>query len=143
MKEIKDLVEEVFEKGYLMSLGVADEGGVWVADVIFIWEEGFIYWLSDPDVRHSKAVLKNPQVAATITVSNGKGEDNIGLQIEGMVEKVEGDVMSVAIAHRLKRGKPAPKELGEILEGDSWYRMKPTKIELIYEPLFGFEKREL
>lgn len=92
--------------------------------------------------RHSQAISKNHIVAATITISNNPGEKNIGLQIEGIAEKVEGDMLEVARQHRKKRGKPEPEKEGETLdEGKSWYQLKPTKIELIYEPLFGFEKK--
>jgi hypothetical protein len=33
-EEIKKLILEVLEVGHLMSLATADEGGVWVSDVI-------------------------------------------------------------------------------------------------------------
>lgn len=144
MNEIKEIIREVLNKGYLMSLGVYD-GGVWVSDVIYVHTDNLeIYWLSETKSRHSQTILKNPQVAATITVSNNPGEKNIGLQIEGRAEKIEGDILEIAVKHRLKRKRPAPKKLGEILgEGESWYKLNPTTIELIYEPKFGFEKRKI
>ena len=50
----------------------------------------------------------------------------------------------MTIKHRQKRGKPPPAKPGEILDpGESWYRLKPAAIELIYEPLFGFEKQKI
>lgn len=145
MEDIKKLIKEVLRKGYLMSLATHDNGGVWVSDVIFVETNSFeLYWLSEVNSRHSKAVINNSQVAATITLSNNVGEKNIGLQIEGKAEKIEGDILEIAIKHRLKRGKPAPKKLGEILgNSESWYKLTLSKIELIYEPLFGFEKKKL
>jgi uncharacterized protein YhbP (UPF0306 family) len=143
MEDIKSLILEVLEKGYLMSLGTHDDGGVWVCDVIYIFDEDLnIYWMSDPDTRHSKTVLKNPQVAGTITVS-GQGEDNLGIQFEGMAEKIEGMRWDLAKKHYAKRKKTEPKESDDVLQGDSWYMIKPKKIELIYERLFGFEKQKL
>ena len=38
-EETKELILEVLEKGYLMSLGTQDGGGVWVADVIYVYDE--------------------------------------------------------------------------------------------------------
>lgn len=145
MKNAKDLIKEVLEKGYLISLGTEDENGIWVSDVIYVHTEKLeLYWLSETKSRHSTAILNNPQVAATITLSNNPGEKNIGLQIEGKAEKIEGDILEIAIKHRLKRKKEAPKKEGEILgKGESWYKLTPTKIELIYEPIFGFEKKKL
>lgn len=140
---IRQLIQEVLGKGYLMSLGTTDEGGVWVSDVIYVYDDGLnIYWMSDPDVRHSQSISKNPRVAGTITVS-GQGEDNLGIQFDGIAEKIEGPRFDCALKHYVKRKKPAPKETDDVLQGDSWYRLRPKKIELIHEKLFGFEKKIL
>jgi uncharacterized protein YhbP (UPF0306 family) len=145
MKSIEVLVQEVLAKGHLMSLATIDDGGPWVSDVIYVHREPLeIFWMSDSNTRHSQAIHKDTRVAATITIGDGKGGTNIGLQISGTAEKVEGDILEVAAKHRAKRGKPAPQKEGEVLEGsESWYRLKPTKIELIYEPHFGFEKKKI
>src|SRR6185295_12930103 len=135
--DIKSLIKEVLEKGYLMSLGTHDEGGVWVSDVIFIHDDDLnLYWMSDPDVRHSKAVLQNPKIAGTITANLPK-EDNLGIQFHGVAEKIEGARHDLAKKHYAKRRKQEPRETEDVLQGDDWYMLKPTKIELIYEKLFG------
>ena len=143
--DLKKLVREVLEKGYLMSLGICDSGGVWVSDVIYVHNDNFeIFWISQISRRHSKAIEKNPEVAATITVSNGKGEPNMGIQVAGRAEKLDSDVLDLGIKHRQKRGKKPPKNAGEILDSDeSWYKLSPDTIELIYEPLFGFGKKKV
>lgn len=140
-EEIKKFVGEVLEKGYLMSLGTVDGGGVWVADVIYIYDDALnLYWMSDPHARHSQALVQNPQMAGTITVS-GQGDDNLGIQFEGVAEKIEGARHDLALKHYAKRKKTAPLETDDVLRGDSWYVLRPRKIELIYEKLFGFEKQ--
>ena len=142
-ENIKDLIKEVLEKGYLMSLATLDDGGVWVSDVIYIFDEYLnIYWMSDPDVRHSKALLKSPKIAGAIT-SNEPKEDNLGIQFEGIAQKIEGARYDLAKKHYAKRKKPQPKESDDILQGDYWYMLKPKKIELIHERLFGFNKQKL
>lgn len=141
--DIKDLIKDVLEKGYLASLATQDDGGIWVSDVIYIYDEDLnIYWMSDPDVRHSQAILKNPKVAGTITVS-GKGENNLGLQFEGIANKIAGHRFDLAKKHYAKRNKSEPKETDDVLQGDSWYILRPSKIELIAEEHFGFEKKLL
>ncbi|MDO8492420.1 MAG: pyridoxamine 5'-phosphate oxidase family protein [bacterium] len=141
-KEIKQLIKEVLDKGYLMSLATVDSGGAWVSDVIYIYDDNLgIYWMSDPDVRHSQAVTNNSQVAGTITVSS-QGEDNLGVQFEGVAEKIDGARYDLALKHYAKRNKPIPKETDDVLQGDSWYMLKPKKIELICEKLFGFDKKK-
>lgn len=144
-EDTKNLVLSILEQGYLMSLGTADGNGPWVSDVIYVHDKDWnLYWISETATRHSQAIQKNPKVAATITISNNQGEENVGLQIEGTAEKVSGDILEMAKQHRRKRKKPEQEKEGEILdEGESWYSLKPTKIELIYEPLFGFDKKLL
>ncbi|MBI4036457.1 pyridoxamine 5'-phosphate oxidase family protein [Candidatus Daviesbacteria bacterium] len=144
MKNIKKLIKEILDKGYLMSLGTVDGGGVWVADVIYIYDDNFnIYWISQTSRRHSKAILFHPQVAGTITVKEKPGKE-MGLQIEGLAKKIEGDILELAIKHRIKRGKVPPIKKGEVLDQDeSWYKLTPTRIELIYGPLFGYNKQLL
>ncbi len=140
---IKNLIKDVLEKGYLMSLAIVDEGGIWVADVIYIYDDILnIYWMSDSAVRHSQAIIKNNRVAGTITVSN-KGEHNVGIQFEGVAEKIDGARYDLALKHYAKRGKSVPKETEDILQGDSWYILKPKRIELICEKLFGFDKQKI
>lgn len=141
--DITNLIQEVLEKGYLMSLATLDDGGVWVSDVIYIFDDEFnIYWMSKPDRRHSEAIIKNPKVAGTITAS-AQGENNLGIQFEGLAKKVDGNRHDLALKHFAKRKKPAPKEGEDILHGSLWYVVKPNKIELIYEKLFGFGKQVL
>lgn len=141
--DIKQLIKDILDKGYLMSLATIDAGGIWVSDLIYIHDEDLnIYWMSDYDVRHSQAIVKNNNVAGTITVS-GQGENNSGIQFNGVAEKIEGNRHDLALKHCTKRGKPAPRETDDVLQGDSWYILKPKKIELICEKLFGFEKQKL
>lgn len=137
-------MKEVLKKGYLMSLATYDNGGIWVSDVIYVCDDELnIYWMSDSNTRHSQAILKNPQVAGTITVS-GKGEANLGIQFGGASSKIEESRPDLAVKHRVKRGKSLPGSEQDILEGDeSWYMVKPETIELIYEKLFGFKKQKL
>ena len=142
-QDLKPLILEVLHKGYLMSLGTVDAGGVWVSDVIYVFDDDLnIYWMSDPDVRHSQAIMKNNSVAVAIAAS-GQGEDNFGLQLAGVVSKIDGPRYDLAVKHFTKRQKPLPSETDDVLEGDSWYMLKPTFIELIHEPLFGFKKQKL
>jgi uncharacterized protein YhbP (UPF0306 family) len=142
--DIKTKIKEVLENGYLMSLATLDDSGVWVSDLIYIYDDNFnIYWMSDPDVRHSQAILKNKQIAGTITISNKNKENNLGIQFNGIAEKIEGVRYDLATKHFLKRGNLLPKEENDVLQGDSWYVLRLAKIELIDEKNFGFEKKFL
>jgi uncharacterized protein YhbP (UPF0306 family) len=143
--DLPNLIRNILEKGYLMSLGVADSGGVWVADVLYVHDNAFtLYWLSDVSVRHSKAIEQNPPVAASISLVTSPNDKEVGLQIMGKAEKVTGDIFDLAVKQCKKRGKPAPQAEGDILgPGESWYALHPSKIEIIHVPLFGWSKKEL
>lgn len=137
------LIHNVLQKASIMSLATVDDGGVWVADVIYVHDNDFtLYWMSDPNVRHSRAIDKNPEVAVTITLE-GDGKNNLGLQIAGRAEKIEGHRYDLAVKHCRKRQKPEPKESEDVLRGDSWYQLKPQIIELIHEKFYGEEKQQL
>lgn len=142
--DIKAKILEVLGRGYLMSLATQDEGGLWVADVIYIFDENFnIYWMSDPEVRHSKAVVTNGQAAGTITITNNGEKLELGIQFSGKAEKIDGPRHDLALKHFTKRGKPEPKENDDILEGDSWYMLKPSKIDLIDAEHYGWDKKSI
>lgn len=143
MSDIRTLIRQVLERGYLMSLATQDEGGLWVADVIYVHDDDLhIYWISDPQSRHSRAIAADPLVAGAITVS-GPGQDNLGIQFAGTAEKIHGPRHDLAVKHFTKRDKPVPGEDADVLEGDSWYLVRPMRIDLIHEKHFGFEKRTL
>ena len=92
MEDIKQIIKEVLEKGYLMSLATQDSEGIWVADVIYVNDNFNIYWLSQENTRHSKAIKENPKIAASITLTEKPGQPDIGIQLEGYAEKLEGDI---------------------------------------------------
>ncbi len=141
--DIKKLIKEVLEKGYLMSLGTQDEGGVWVCDVIYVFDDDFnLYWMSTDFRRHSKAIEKNPQVAVAITVS-ARDEKDFGIQINGQAAAIKEKRYDLAVPYFTKRGQKIPKEDEDFLGEHVWYVLKPKKIELICQEFFGFEKQKL
>lgn len=142
--DIKAKILEVLGKGHLMSLATLDEGGLWVSDVIYVYDDDLnVYWMSDPDVRHSQAVAKNGQVAGSITITNNGEKPELGIQFSGKAEKIDGPRYDLAKKHFLKRGKSEPEESKDVLQGDSWYVLRPTKIDLIDAENYGWEKRNL
>ena len=139
--DFKERITEVLEKGHLISLGTVDDGGVWVADLVYIFDDELnIYWMSSPDFRHSKALLENKMVGGSITVSNYSKEDNFGIQVEGVAKKIDGDRYDLTLKHLSKRGHSIPKEDDDVLNGYSWYVLTPTKIDLIDEKNLNFDK---
>ena len=51
----------------LMTIASRDEKDVWVANVYFDTDEkANVYFISPKDARHSKMILKNPNVAFSV-----------------------------------------------------------------------------
>ena len=142
--DIKARIKEILDKTHLMSLATMDDGGIWVCDVIFIYDDDFnLYWRSKLHRRHSKALLENSQVAGTITHTTKANEHNLGIQFSGNAKKIDGTRYDLAVKHAAKRNHLKPKESDDVLQGDSWYMLTPDKIELIDEENFSFEKKSL
>ncbi len=139
-ENLEKIVQEILGKGYLMSLATVDENGPWVADVIYLFDSTNLYWMSKTFRRHSQALLKEPRVACTITISNNQGEDNLGLQISGAAEKLEGPQPKLGDLAAQKRKKDSPVVPSD---DESWYKLTPNKIEIICEPRWGYDKKEL
>lgn len=155
MEDVLSLVRLVFDEGYVMSLGTTDDDGPWVADVIYVCDNEFnVYWLSDINARHSKAIGGNSRVAGTITISNKPEEKLVGVQIEGKAVEVKGDMLEIMTTHSFRRPNRVPKKEEEKIEyiasvykpnksKNSWYKLTPTSIDLISEPDFGMTKKRL
>lgn len=139
MDNIKKLVDEVLTKGTLMSLATVDDGGLWVSDLLYVHDNAFnLYWISRIATRHSKAIVKHPEVAASVTVNIAK-EPDAGVQIEGTAHKVTESVDEIVKLYQ----KKLDREEGALNSLHAWYRLTPTKIDLIYESLWGHEKKTL
>jgi uncharacterized protein YhbP (UPF0306 family) len=141
---LKQLTAEIYAQGYVMSLGIMDPEGVWVADVTYTYDDDFnIYWMSLPKQRHSRAIgLTSAQVAGTITVSN-HGDPNSGVQLSGQAEQVDDIPEESLRRYFVKRNKPMPQP-GETFGGESrWYKFTPDRIELIHEKEFGYNRQKV
>lgn len=144
MNDIRKLIESVLEKGHLMSLATVDQHGPWVSDVIYVHDDDLtIYWLSRPEVRHSKAIGSNGIVAASITLTHGEDDHDIGIQLHGIASYITDDIAHIVQKYYIKRGKPPPAESEGSKKGYVWFMLKPKTIDLIYEPLFGYTKKAL
>ncbi len=144
---LKKLVLETLDRGYLMSLATQDSAGLWACDVIYIHDDDLnIYWMSDPNARHSRSLEFDNNIAGTITISNSAGEDNLGVQFLGVAEKLAGARFDLIVKHFLKRKKivpPSSANLEAILDGDLWYKLTPKFFDIICEERWGHDKKKL
>ncbi len=61
------LLKEFLAKNTLMQIATVGEAGPWICNVYFVADDNNnLYWTSARSRRHSKEILENPNVAATI-----------------------------------------------------------------------------
>ena len=138
METIEELVKQVLEQGYVMSLATLDHQGLWVADVMYVHDDHLnVYWISKTSTRHSQAIQRCRVVAGSITLSQQPKDPDKGLQFSGLAEQLKNDSSEITARYCQKTGK----EHFSLNTDEAWYQLTPTKMELIYEPYFGFEKR--
>jgi hypothetical protein len=71
-----------------MTIATAKGENPWAA-AVFYANDGFtLYFLSDPDSRHSKEIAENPVVAVTVNEDYHDWRKIKGIQIEGKAELV-------------------------------------------------------
>lgn len=141
--KLKSLTAHVLETGYLFSLSTVDDEGHWVADVIYTYDDELnIYWMSKPWRRHSKAIDENgSSVAGAIALTQGPDDPDMGLQLSGKASQVEEIPWSSVVRYFTKRKKPVPQSSEDFLGEHLWYKLVPSRIELIYQPEFGYERQ--
>jgi len=144
MEDLKILVKEVLADGYIMNLGTTDQNGPWVAGVIYIADDDFnLYWISLPSARHSQAIAKNPLVACSIVAEQAPDKER-ALQIQGHASLLSESSLERELELRKKQGKALPTQEGEILKnGHKWFKLVPTKLELIHNKQFGWERKKV
>lgn len=144
-EELHKLSKTVLERGYLMSLGIVDDAGPWVADVIYIFDDDLnLYWMSTTRRRHSMAIDGgHNRVAAAIAVTQGPEMPDEGLQISGTAQRVSEPLLELLKSWMKKKKEPVTTAIGAVLTGHVWYKLVPDRIELIYEEKFGYDRQKV
>lgn len=139
------LTKTVLDRGYLLSLGIVDDDGPWVADVIYIFDDDFnLYWMSTPKRRHSKAIDGgHNRVAAAIAVTQGPEMPDEGLQISGVAERLDEPSLELLKLWMKKKKEPVTTAIGAVLTGHVWYKLVPDRIELIYQEKFEYNRQKV
>ena len=146
--DLRNLIEEILYGSREMVLATSADNIPWACVLVFGHDKDLdLYWISFENTRHSQEIDKNPNVAATVTKDPAGGGQDKGLQIQGSARKLKAEeILGAAKEYFAKRGTPKmPQTLEDantLAEGRSWYILKPTKIKVLYGPLFGYEARE-
>src|SRR6185503_14792116 len=86
--DIIQLSKEHLSDLLVMQLATSKDNQPWICNVHFLADDDMnLYWMSEPDSRHSEDIVANPRVAAAVAVSTEM--PLIGVQIEGDAEQLE------------------------------------------------------
>jgi uncharacterized protein YhbP (UPF0306 family) len=83
-----------------LTLATAGPGGApQAADLFFVADQALnLYFVSSPGSRHSRALISDPQVAATVHAETWEWQAISGLQLEGRVRALDGAEREAALA---------------------------------------------
>ena len=90
----------IIEANLYMALGTADETGrPWVSPVYFA-PAGYteFYWVSSPEVTHSRNLAARPQVSIVVFDSRAPIGTGQGVYMAGSAEQLSGDDLDRGIA---------------------------------------------
>lgn len=119
---------------HVASLATQGVDGPWAAAVFYAWVDGTLIFLSAPTTRHACNLEADPRCAATIQDDTGDWKAVKGIQIEGRVERLQGDAAALARARYAEKFPlvsslaAIPSPIAEALARIAWYRLVPARL---------------
>jgi uncharacterized protein YhbP (UPF0306 family) len=156
--KLKETVLKYLKEHNTMTIATVKGENPWAA-AIFYANDGFtLYFLSDPESRHSKDIAENPLVAVTVNEDYHDWRQIKGIQMEGKAEVVTAEdetaravatyvaKYSFTAAYLKVMSSPFPRIVGYLdnllsrlpfvpglptIPSLSFYKITPTKIRFI------------
>lgn len=128
--DLDKLLKDYFTQNKVMQLATIANGQPWICNVYFVTDDSNnIYWTSAKNRRHSKEIMADAHVAASV-VHNPDSKQAI--QITGIASIVSlDDVERVNKLYGEKYGDK-PERLKEVLantsDGRAYWALRPTTI---------------
>lgn len=122
---------------HVMTLATHGADGPWAAAVFYVHAGESLFFLSSPGSRHCRNLEADPRCAATIQEDYADWPQIKGIQIEGRVSELRGEVETRArqlyaekfpIVGRLAS---APAAIVKALAKVRWYRLQPDRFHFI------------
>ena len=100
----KETVIKYLAEHYTMTIATVRGSTPWAASVFYASDGFTLYFLSDPESRHSKDIEKNPLVAVTVNEDYHDWRQIKGIQMEGKAEMViaEDEIAGATAAYATK-----------------------------------------
>jgi len=133
----------------VMSLATAGQDGGHAASLMYARDGFTLYWVSDPESRHSRELEAQPRCAATVAPDYDDFKQIRGLQIQGRARRLKGPAARAKGMARLAARYPFLKQfltgradLVRQMRKAAVYRLDPERIALI-DNSKGFGHRDI
>lgn len=100
MADLGALAREIIDESLYMVLGTADaDGRPWVSPVYCV-PDGYVefYWISSPEVEHSRNIAQRPQVSIVVFDSRQKPGTGRAVYMSAVAEQVAPDEVERGLA---------------------------------------------
>jgi len=132
------------ERHTVMTLATYGVEGVWAAAVFYANEQFDLYFLSAGHTRHSQDLSLTRRAAATIQENYSDWPAIKGIQLEGVVDQLDGEKRELAIALYQQKYPflgAADRAIQAQLAKINWYRLSPERLYFVDNSL-GFGHRD-
>ena len=150
MEDIKQIILDYVKSVELMTVCSVSRNKPWCATVFFAFDSKLnLYFLSRNYRRHSKEIVKNPNVAGTIFSQDFEfGKPVKGIQFEGVCKRQSAKSINKYLLYMKRYPKAIEHATMDALrtsneKGISLWKIVPKRIKIHDEKLFGSEGREL
>ncbi len=118
----------------VLTLATVGPDGPWAAALFYVNNNFTFYFLSAGHTRHAQNIVKHPQTAATIQEDYKDWPSIKGIQMEGGVDQLRGELRQRAQQlyenkYPFIKNASAPIRLG--LARVNWYRFVPERMFFI------------
>jgi uncharacterized protein YhbP (UPF0306 family) len=132
--ERRELALAYLSQHQVMTLATYGAEGPWAAAVFYVNKEFSFYFLSAGHTRHSQNISENSRVAATIQEDYKDWPSIKGIQMEGVVNQIQGDERQRAIylyEEKYPFIKNATSQIRLALARVNWYRLLASRLYFI------------
>ena len=149
-EELEQQILDYIQSHNTMTLGTCQEGSPWNATVFYASDHVQLYFFSAPDSRHAENLAANARVAVTIQEDYKDWREIKGIQLEGIVERIDSLVTKgKAIAIYARKYPEVIKRFTDPTSGVfykaflkvKFYRVLPERVCYI-DNAQGFGKRQ-
>jgi uncharacterized protein len=118
---------------HVMTLATSGEDGVWAAPVFYAHHDFDLFFLSADHTRHVRHIVRNPRAAAAIHDQESDWTAIQGIQLEGIVTRLQGAARAKVIARYAARFPyiSANPELSAAFTRVSWFRLRPERLYFV------------